>query len=270
MLKTHLPIFSEPAAGAPPAPAASTFDLRDDPRGGLRSLDDGPGSAEAGRVLALVLEGFARFRVGADPLVFALAGMSADALLRLGEALGEGEVAITVSGRGVTRIRETALPGLWRVREEGHDYLEIADVPALVRAAVLHGTRPALVVGEPPTGAMNARAVLFELSHRQATWKPGDATHVTSLTLLPMNEIDLAHLEAALGRGPLVAESRGYGRCVVELSAHRHLWRVRHFNASDALVLDTVEIGDVPVALLAAAEDLEDSAARLAETLGAA
>lgn len=44
---------------------------------------------------------------------------------------------------------------------------------------------------------------------------------------------------------------------------------MQFFNAAGALILDTLEVGDVPVALGAADEDFEDSAQRLAELLGA-
>lgn len=278
----HLPIAPDALAehaDAPPAPLrhhafAADFAAGSHAVGELCSLDDGPGSEAAGEALRSVLEGLRRHRVGEPPIVYALADVPSDAAARLDEALGRGEVDVTVQGRGTTEIRETALPGLWRVRErdaEGKatgDYLEIADVPAIVRAAAERATRPVLDPGEPPPGAMNVQPLLFEIAHRLATRRAGDPPHVLSLSLMPMNEVDLAHLEARLGRGPVRAESRGYGRCVVELSGHRHTWRVRHFNVAGALVLDTIEIGDVPVAIIAAREDLEDSATRLAEMLG--
>ena len=49
----------------------------------------------------------------------------------------------------------------------------------------------------------------------------------------------------------------------------RHVWAVQYINSMGAVILDTLEVGSVPVAVLAAPEDFEDSAERLAEILQA-
>ena len=43
----------------------------------------------------------------------------------------------------------------------------------------------------------------------------------------------------------------------------RGVWSVQYTNTMDAVVLDTLEIGDVPAAVLAADEDFADSSMRL-------
>jgi len=240
----------------------------------LHSLDDGPGSAEAGDALLEVLDGFRRYRPGDPSIVFSLDGIAEAPARRLLDVLGEGEVTLTVVGNREYRVRETALHGLWRVQVRDGDeviaeLLEIADVPAVVRAANQTGTHAELSIGDPPKEAMNVLPVLAELRHRSQTWRPGVANHVVSFTLLPMNDADMKHLAQQLGHGPVRGESKGYGRCSVELTGHRNVWCVQHFNSVGALVLDTLEVGDVPVALTAGAEDFEDSATRLAELLGA-
>ncbi len=241
----------------------------------LHHLDDGEGSKEAGDALLEVLDGLRTYRLGSPPLVYALDSIPPAPLHRLIDVLGQGEVTVTVTGNRVYRIRETALPGLWRVQVCGEggevdaELLEIADVPTVVRAANASGTYGEVSIGEPPKEAMNVLPVLAELRHRAQGWRPGVKNHVVSFTLLPMNAADMAHLERQLGHGPVLGESKGYGRCRVELTERRNVWSVQHFNSTGALVLDTIEVGDVPVALTAAQEDFEDSAERLAQLLGA-
>jgi hydrogenase-1 operon protein HyaF len=46
-----------------------------------------------------------------------------------------------------------------------------------------------------------------------------------------------------------------------------HCWRVVYYNSQDVVILNTVEIGDLPEVAQAAREDLEDSHERLAEVL---
>ncbi len=238
-----------------------------------RPVDEGPGAEEAFRVLTQILSALRSYRVGGPSAVFSLREVSAQARLRLAETLGEGEVTATVTGPHVFQLRETALAGLWRVEDRGEEgavrweLLEVADVPSVVRAANVEGTCTDLQIGPPPEGAMNVLPVLAELRHRMQVWRPGAPNHVVSFTLLPMNAIDMRTLEAQLGHGPVRAEAKGHASCKVELTGHRHLWSVQFFNAGGAILLDTLEVGDVPVALTAAAEDFADSAARLADLL---
>lgn len=235
----------------------------------LHAPDDGPAAAKATIALRELLAGLRRYEPGGAPLVFSLAGAREDTLAQLLDALGEGEVRITVTGQHRYLLTETALTGVWHVATLTADgtvtpeRLEIADVPAVVRAAALHGTTAELSIGTPPAGTMNALPLLAELRHRSQHYRPGEPNHVLSFSLLPMTPEDLAYVDAQLGTGPVAAVVHGYGNCRVALTARRHLWRVQHFNVGGALVLDTVEVGDVPVALRASPEDFEDSLQRL-------
>lgn len=240
----------------------------------LAPLGDGPAAAEAMAALARVLDALRAYRIGEPNVVFALSNLGAEALHHVDDALGQGEITVDVDERHRIEIRETALPGVWRVRERSErgaplgDYLEIGDVPAVVRAADELATCDDLSIGQPPEGAMNVLPVLAELRHRMKRWSKGQPNHVLSLSLLPMNEVDMRYLERQLRHGPVLAESKGYGRCRVELTGHRHVWSVQFFNSAGALILDTLEVGDAPVAMRAGAEDFEDSAERLAQLLG--
>jgi hydrogenase-1 operon protein HyaF len=59
--------------------------------------------------------------------------------------------------------------------------------------------------------------------------------------------------------------SRGFGNCHVTSTGLRDVWRVQYFNNMNTLILNTIEVVDVPEVVLAAAEDLADSRERLAE-----
>jgi hydrogenase-1 operon protein HyaF len=235
--------------------------------------DMGPGLGNVARTLTQIREALAAHKVGAPPVSFPLAGLGAEALALLDDTLGEGEVGIVVSGASEYQIQESVLAGVWRIRtfdQDGRplaDHVEVVDVPAVVRAAAEGGTRADLAIGEPPAGCMNVMPVLAELRSRTATYHMGDRNHVISFTLFPMNEADMAFLKQTLNLGPVQAVSRGYGTCRVTLTGQRHIWSVQYLNAMDTVILDTLEVGDVPVAISAAVEDFQDSAERLGEIL---
>ena len=190
----------------------------------------------------------------------------------LGDVLGQGEVAATVALPDglVAQVQESVLTGLWRVRFEtangtpAADYLEIGAIPEAVRRAALL-TSPGIDIGPAPEGVMNVMPLLAEIRARVAGHRPGDPAHVINFSLLPMTPEDMAFLQATLGAGPVAIVSRGHGTCRVLATGTRHVWSVQYLNASDAVVLDTLEIADVPEAVRAANEDFEDSAERLLE-----
>ena len=211
-------------------------------------------------------------RAGDPGRWFDLAGFSADELLVVDDVLGEGEVAamIALPNDVIAQAAESTMAGLWRVRFTGADgtliadYVEVSAVPeAARRAAEMVPTD--LAIGAPPAGAMNVLPVLTEIRERAGTYEPGDASHTISLTLLPMTEADIAFLMASLGSGPVRFVSKGYGTCRVQATAVRHVWSVQFFNSTDAILLDTIEIGGVPVVAEAAEDDFRDRAARLKE-----
>jgi hydrogenase-1 operon protein HyaF len=92
--------------------------------------------------------------------------------------------------------------------------------------------------------------------------------HAINLSLLPLTDEDVAFLDARLGSGPVTILSRGYGNCRISSTGTRNGWWVRYFNSREAIILNTIEITDVPNVACAAPEDLEDSAQRLTEILG--
>jgi hydrogenase-1 operon protein HyaF len=191
------------------------------------------------------------------------------------DVLGEGDVWGSVGGNVGYAFTESVMAGLWYVEATSQDgakteWLEVAAIPQ----AVLHATErmPRDTIQIPdrlPQGAMNSLALLTELQERSAGYQPGTENHVINFTLLPITEADAEVLTTVLGQLPLVIRGGGYGSCRIFATGLRHVWAVQYLNSMDKVILDTLEIGGVPVAALAAREDLAESAGRLAEMIRA-
>ena len=107
-----------------------------------------------------------------------------------------------------------------------------------------------IAFGAPPPGAMNVMPLLAEIRDRMAAHRPGEPARIINFSLLPMNEADMGFLQQTLGDGPVRLVSRGYGACSVHATGARHVWSVQFFNSMDTIILDTLEIGDTPLAAL--------------------
>ena len=203
--------------------------------------------------------------------VLELAGTPPEVLAVINELMGEGEVAIRVTTAPELRIQEAVFSGLWRclaLDAQGQvtrDWLEAGPVPQEVLARVAATVSDELQPVQPPAGAMNSPALLAELNARLAQFQPGDKAGLINLTLLPMTPEDHKVLEQALPIGPVAMISRGFGNCHVTSTGTRHAWRVQYFNSMQTLILNTLEIVELPEAAIAAPEDLVDSRERLAE-----
>lgn len=192
------------------------------------------------------------------------------------QVMGEGEVSARVDGEGwALRIQESVFAGVWRVMRFEHgvlveDALEAGPVPAaLRRAAAADAVRASLPpVPEPwPEGVMNSPMLLTEIEDQWQRWQPGQPPHVVNLTLLPMSPLDIGFLDHQLGTGRVLILSRGYGNCRITNTLAPNCWRVVYYNSQDAVILNTVEVVDMPEVACAAPEDLRDSRERLREVL---
>ncbi|BBF93996.1 hydrogenase expression/formation protein [Blastochloris tepida] len=210
--------------------------------------------------------------------LFDLDGLDAAELELIDGVIGAGEVSATVALPDgiVAQIRESVMAGLWRVRFTGADgrlvadYLEVGAIPEAVRRAAAM-TRRTVATGALSAPSPTALALLSEIAQHVAEYaarpeaaaRPSLPGHTITLSLLPVSDADMAFLHQTLGDGPVQIVSRGHGSCRVLATATRHVWSVQYFNASSDLVLDSLEIGDVPPAACAATEDFRDSAERL-------
>jgi hydrogenase-1 operon protein HyaF len=189
------------------------------------------------------------------------------------QMLGEGEVSI-IAGSAI-QAQEAILAGVWRIHTvDGsgaltRDIVEVGEFPQSVLRAAQGAAGPTLL--EQAAGAeadlMNAPALVSELTHKLAAYQPGAAPHVINLSLLPVSDGDLNFLDRRLGQGAVAILSRGYGNCRISSTAVKNAWWVRYFNAREAMILNTIEVTRLPAVACAAAQDLEDSAERLAEIL---
>ncbi len=198
-----------------------------------------------------------------------MSGLAEADRLLIDQVLGEGEVGVQVVGEGGTlTIQESVFAGIWRLRgrdNDGYPYadrVEVGDVPAAVR--IRSGLSSPVALPLHP-GVVNAQALLTEIAEQVA--RPSADTHVINLSLLPFTPEDGAWLDQCLGRGQVTLLSRGYGNCRITATGVARVWWVQFFNSQDALILNTLEITDVPEVACAAAEDLADSAERLKEVL---
>lgn len=202
--------------------------------------------------------------------------LSGDDRALLADVMGDGEVTIVAGRNPAWQASEAVLAGVWAVRATGpdgaivEDLVEIADAPRLVREAarLYAGPMPQAGTSLPP-GVMNAPAVLAEIRERAEAWRPGEPNHVINFTLLPMTDEDIAWLTTVLGQAPLSIYSGGYGMARVHHTMVAHVWAVQYLNAMGTVILDTIEIGDVPACVVAAQADFEDSAGRLGEIIEA-
>jgi hydrogenase-1 operon protein HyaF len=200
-----------------------------------------------------------------------LAGVATPALEVMNQMLGEGEVSIQIGGTRKFRIQESVFTGLWRVcaldadGRLARDWLEAGMLPGVAVEIARELGQDALPRIDLPQGAMNSPALLAEIGSQLAARTRGDAAHVINLTLFPMTPDDYVVLEQSLPVGSIAMISRGFGNCHVTSTGLTNVWRVQYFNNMNTLILNTIEIVDVPEVVLAAIEDLTDSRERLAE-----
>ena len=244
----------------------------------LPEPDQVPHLEPALALLAALQRAMANYRVEDPPLRFNLMELDSGNREMLEQTLGQGEVSGNLAPRRredpVVIIQETRLAGLWWVREQGatgkvaRESLEIGDLPEEVRGRAFAGAMAQVSLPSPfPPGVMNGPGVLAEVNGQAAKFAGGGTPHFVNLTLLPQTPVDLALLDQVLAPGAVTLMSLGYGTCQVTATRLRHCWRVRHFNSEGRLILDTLELTAVPLVVLAAQEDIRDSAARLSEIL---
>lgn len=192
----------------------------------------------------------------------------------LNQILGEGEVSVAIEGAQPVKVQETVMAGVWRLRTlntQGDviaETLEVADIPACVRESAFKTQRTLAVDPEQmPAGVLNAPSVLVEIAEASHAFdgRPPETPHVINLSLLPFSPEDHIHLSESTGTGAVTMLSRGYGNCRITSTEVNGLWRVQYFNSTDQLILDTLEVTDIPAVACAAKEDLDDSAERLKE-----
>ncbi len=229
---------------------------------------------EAGKaVFDEVLKALQTYKVGAPAVVFELGSLDPTNLGLINQIVGEGEVAI-ISGSNL-QAQESVLAGVWRVHhlnETGQlvrDTIEVGDYPSSIRAQTFETARPRVTPIDEvlPEGVFNAPPVLVEIDDKANTYKAGTETHAINLTLLPQTEADQIYIQEKLGSGATTILSRGYGNCRISSTGTKNVWWVQYYNSQDSLILNSIEIVDLPEVAIAAQEDIEESADRLHDIL---
>ena len=207
---------------------------------------------------------------------FNLGGLDEAGRAAIADILGEGDVWAKVGvGNRFWRVVESVMAGVWRLESSAADdateeCLDVGPAPGPILQASAELPRDRIdIPAQMPQGAMNAPYLLAELQDRSSKYQPGAENHVINFTLLPLTDVDSQVLTGVLGQIPLVIRSGGYGSSRVFATGLRHVWAVQYVNGMGSVILDTLEVGGVPVSVLAAKEDFEDSAERLAEILTA-
>jgi len=210
---------------------------------------------------------------GDAPQIFTLDALDETSRTMVTEVLGRGEVSGHITEPLALGIQESVFPGLWRVKNgadaNAPEQLIIADVPPMLRASDIASQDADMVIREDAQDVMNAMPVLAEVRDRVQAYELGQDNHVINFTLLPMSEADMALLRDTLGVGHVDLMSKGYGACRVCSTRWAHVWSVQFFNSMDTIILDTLEVGDVPVSVRAAGADFEDSGERILEIIEA-
>jgi len=214
----------------------------------------------------------AAMQTGSDAR-FELLGLSQQVVELINQSLGHGEVSVLVREPSNLHIQETVFAGVWRVQEISEsgtllrDTLHACFIPPEVQQSALSGVTGEISAPPPGQGIMNAPAILNELIERSSKHKTGQAAHVINLSLLPMSPEDLQYLFDAFGTGTVSILSRGYGNCRITSTRLANVWWVQYFNSMDAIILNTIEVVDIPEVAMAAKEDFQESAERLGEWL---
>ena len=199
----------------------------------------------------------------AQPVRYSLLGLDPAVRHEVNTLLGEGEVSVLSAG--TLRAQETAFTGIWRIRGEGIDDVEASAFPLALRAVALARELPTTPAAVPPPELMNAPALYHEIRSLSGVWRVGRPAQVINLSLLPATPDDLAWLDDQLGRISFSILSRGFGNCRITATALPYVWWVQYFNNMEKLILNSIEIVDVPAVALAAQEDYDETIVRLDE-----
>ena len=228
----------------------------------------------AKQTLKKLYHALSSYKAGEPAITFDISTMDEANTDLINQVFNEGEVSVVYEGDTSVQIQESVLTGIWRVRSANEvgkpisDVIEIADIPSIVpMKAFAEATAMDTNLDNLPAGVLNTPPLIIEIAEQMEAWKVGDQNHVINLTLLPLSTEDLNFLGHRLGVGPITILSRGYGNCRIGSTNKKNVWWVKFYNSEDVLILNTIEIIDVPEVAKAAPEDLADSAERLKEIL---
>lgn len=229
---------------------------------------------EAGKEkLEEILVALRVYHYGKPCKIIELSDLGSADLGLVNQVLGEGEVSVVC--RDHIQSQETVLAGVWRVLHFDangkivRDTIEVGPYPNALLSDVFEGAQQTVPKLDEvlPQNVFNAPSLFAELEENQNKYKIGDLVYSINLSLLPHTEEDLVYLDRKLGKGGTIVLSRGYGNCRVSSTATKNIWWVQYYNSQDALILNSLEVINVPEVVWAAPEDIVDSTERLDEIM---
>lgn len=227
---------------------------------------------EGKAILSQLVNGLVANRNGVASPVIDLSGYDAETCEFLQQILGEGEISILADRPGERlAVSEAVFAGVWRVKRYtngglAQEYLETGPFPKILAEWSAIQDAPAIMPVDLPGNLMNAPSLVYELFAKSARFTPGSEEAI-NLTLLPLTPEDMAFLVDCLGLAGLSILSKGYGDCHIRRTRLPTVWWVQYFNSTGQIILNTLEITALPTVVMAAPEDLEDSASRLRDVL---
>lgn len=195
----------------------------------------------------------------------------------INQVLGEGEVAATIAANEEQNfpqidIQETVFVGVWRVLVIAHgiriyDALEVATIPALIEQVAQQDAESNYQAQALPADMVNVPTIIHEVVNQSQTWSKTQKSHMVNLTLLPLSELDIAYIDEQLGTGRVTILSRGYGNCRIVNTCTPNTWRLVYYNSHDKVILNAIEVVDIPEVACAAEQDFKESLGRLIEVV---
>ncbi|MEM0909448.1 MAG: hydrogenase expression/formation C-terminal domain-containing protein [Pseudomonadota bacterium] len=202
------------------------------------------------------------------------------------QVLGEGDISATIKvNKGDIKhieIQQSLMAGVWRIKhinrlgQVGVEYLEIATFPTAIvnKCATLNKMQPAgRALSKKQKGRksnttdFDNRALIHELNKRGKEYSASSQSFVVNLASLPMNKDDMSDLENLLGIDEVNMCSRVYGNCQISATSCINTWWIKYFDAKDRVLLNTLEVVDIPSITKASNRDIAYSALRIKNTL---
>ncbi|MBS9781271.1 MAG: hydrogenase expression/formation protein [Gammaproteobacteria bacterium] len=241
------------------------------------------------KTLNALLEMVHSYLNGNIPAPMSLLHLSDSDITMINRVLGEGEVSATISAEKTAKktdadnnandsndthiaIQETIFIGVWRIiahkgQQIIYDALEVNSIPTLIKQTAIQDSECKHHPAPIPDELYNVPPIVHEVHNYSQQWHIGKPIHVVNLTLLPVSEMDIAYIDNQLGTGRITVLSRGYGNCRITNTLLPNVWRLVYYNSMDKVILNAIEVSEIPEVACASLEDLTDTKERLTEVL---
>lgn len=110
-------------------------------------------------------------------------------------------------------------------------------------------------------------ALIAELNQRGEQFSASDEPFVINLTASCINDDELTSLEAQLDIGEVTMLSTVYGNCMINATSCMNTWWIKYFDAYDRVILNTLEVVDIPSIAKASYKDISFSGLKLKSLL---